>query len=135
MLFKISFMEKPKIKILLMEDYPDLKEFYTGRLRSAGFEILSEDDEERGIELAIKERPDLVILDISLPKAEDFWFIKEAKKHQEISDIPVIILTDLFEEDDINRGMRAGASEYLIRQNFTFAEVVDKIKKHVSMKS
>lgn len=127
-------MEKPKIKILLMEDYPDLIEFYSGRLRSAGFEVIHEDDEERGIELAIKERPDVAILDISLPKAEDFWFIKEAKKHQEISAMPVIILTDLFEEEDVKNGMKAGASEYLIRKNFTFAEVIDKIKKHISLK-
>jgi DNA-binding response OmpR family regulator len=122
-------MEKPRIKILLMEDYPDLTEFYVGRLRSAGFEVIPEDDEEQGVKLALKEKPDLVILDISLPKAEDFWFIKEMKKHKEVSAIPVIILTDLFEEDDVNRGMKAGASEYLIRQNFTFAEVVDKIKE------
>jgi two-component system, OmpR family, alkaline phosphatase synthesis response regulator PhoP len=122
-------MEKPKIKILLMEDYPDLTEFYTGRLRSAGFEVVTEDDEDQGMKLALEEKPDLVILDISLPKAEDFWFIKEMKKHQEISAIPVIILTDLFEEGDIDRGMKAGASEYLIRQNFTFAEVVGKIKE------
>lgn len=117
-----------------MEDYPDLIEFYSGRLRSAGFEVIHEDDEERGIELAIKERPDVAILDISLPKAEDFWFIKEAKKHQEISAMPVIILTDLFEEEDVKNGMKAGASEYLIRKNFTFAEVIDKIKKHISLK-
>jgi DNA-binding response OmpR family regulator len=127
-------MEKSKIKILLMEDYPDLTEFYTARLRAADFDVISEDDEDRGIELALKEKPNLAILDISLPKSEDFWFIQEVKKHKEISAMPVIVLTDLFEKSDIERGIKAGASEYLIRQNFTFAEVVDKIKEVLSKK-
>ena len=122
-------MEKEKKKILLLEDYPDLIEYYTGRLRLAGFEVISEADEERGVELALKERPDLAILDISLPKADDFWFLSEIKKHAEISNLPVIILTDLFEKNDVKRGIEAGASDYLIRQNYTFVEVVDRIKK------
>lgn len=122
-------MEKKKIKILLLEDSSDLTEFYVGHLQAAGFEVLIEDDEAQGLELALKEKPDLAILDISLPKADDFWFIIEVKKHREISNMPVVVLTDLYEEVDIKRGLQAGASAYLVRQNFTFAEVVDKINE------
>jgi DNA-binding response OmpR family regulator len=64
-----------------------------------------------------------------LPKAEDFGFLNEMKKHQEISAVPVVVLTDLFEEDDIKRGLEAGAVEYLVREKFTFAEVIDKINE------
>jgi DNA-binding response OmpR family regulator len=64
-----------------------------------------------------------------LPKEEDFRFIGEIKKHEEISTMPVIILTDLSKEEDIKKGMEAGASEYLIRKNFTFAEIIDKINE------
>ena len=66
---------KTKPKILLLEDYPDVIEFYVGRLREAGFAVLVEDDEDLGMEAAKKEKPDLIILDISLPKTEDFAFI------------------------------------------------------------
>jgi DNA-binding response OmpR family regulator len=118
-----------KPKILLLEDYPDLIEFYVGRLREAGFATIVEDDEDRGLELAGKEKPDLVILDISLPKTDDFGFIIALKKDPKIASIPVIVLTDLSGEDDVKKGLTAGASAYLVRGNFTFAEVIDKIKE------
>jgi DNA-binding response OmpR family regulator len=121
--------KEAKQKILLLEDYPDLIEFYVGRLREAGFEVIVEDEEDQGIELARQAKPDLIILDISLPKTDDFGFIVALKKDPALASIPVIILTDLFGEADIENGMKAGASEYLVRANFTFAEVIDKIKE------
>jgi DNA-binding response OmpR family regulator len=125
---------KLKPKILLLEDYPDLIEFYVERLKEAGFEVLVEDDEDRGIETAKKEKPDLIVLDISLPKSEDFAFISDLKKNVKTALIPVIILTDLSSEEDVRKGMEAGASEYLIREKFTFVEVIDKIKETLNHK-
>jgi two-component system alkaline phosphatase synthesis response regulator PhoP len=118
-----------KVKILLLEDYPDLISFYVGRLQDAGFEVLTENDEDQGLELALKFKPDLIILDISLPKADDFGFIQEMKKHPEIAATPVVILTDLFSEEDVKRGLASGASLYLIREKFTFIEIIDKLKE------
>jgi len=112
-----------------MEDYPDLIEFYVGRLREAGFEVLVESDEDQGMETVKKEKPDLIIFDISLPNDEDFKFISHLKKDEEVARIPVVVLTDLSGEADVKRGIEAGASEYLIRENFTFVEVIDKIKE------
>ncbi|HTX86486.1 MAG TPA: response regulator [Candidatus Nanoarchaeia archaeon] len=121
--------KKEAPKILLLEDYPDLLGFYSSRLREAGFDLRVESDEDHGLAVALREKPDLIILDISLPKAEDFWFIKETKKHPEIADVPVVILTDLAAPEDIAAGKKAGASAYLIRDNFTFAQVIAKIKE------
>ncbi|MDD5527506.1 MAG: response regulator [Patescibacteria group bacterium] len=118
-----------KLKILLLEDYPDFIEFYVTKLKEAGFEVIVESDEDHGLEMALKEKPDLIVLDISLPKAEDFGFIKEMKKHPEIAATPAVILTDLSSENDIAAGQAAGAAEYIVRDNFTFAEVIDKIKE------
>jgi DNA-binding response OmpR family regulator len=128
-----------KPKILLLEDYPDLIEFYFARLKEAGFAVTVENDEDHGMETALKEKPDLIILDISLPEAEDFGFIKEMKKHPEIADTPVVILTDLSSEEDVKNGLAMGAKEYFVRDNLTFNEVIAKIKevvdKHKSMKA
>jgi DNA-binding response OmpR family regulator len=123
---------KDKLKILLLEDYPDLIEFYYSRLVEAGFAVIVENDEDRGLETALEEKPDLIILDISLPKADDFGFIKEKKKHSEIAETPVMVLTDLSAESDIRDGLAAGAAEYIVRSNFSFAEVIDKIKKIIN---
>jgi DNA-binding response OmpR family regulator len=126
---KISDNDKPKI--LLLEDYPDLIEYYFARLTEAGFAVTVESDEDHGLKQALKEKPDLVILDISLPQADDFGFIGEMKKHPEIADVPAVILTDLSAREDVAAGLKAGAVEYFVRDDFTFAEVIAKIKEVV----
>jgi DNA-binding response OmpR family regulator len=124
-----EIIEKPNAKILLLEDYSDLIPFYRKRLIEAGFDILVENDEKQGMETAVKEKPDLIILDISLPEVDDFDFIKEAKKNKEIAKIPIVVLTDLSAPEDFALGLAAGASDYFIRDDFTFTEVIDKIRE------
>ncbi|MDD4901781.1 MAG: response regulator [Patescibacteria group bacterium] len=120
---------KDKPRILLLEDYPDLIEYYFAKLTEAGFAVDVESDEDHGLSQVLKDKPDLVILDISLPKADDFGFIREMKKHPEIAGVPVLILTDLADEKDVEAGLKAGASVYLVRDDFAFAQVIDKIKE------
>jgi DNA-binding response OmpR family regulator len=124
-----------KPKILLLEDYPDFLEFYRRRLIEAGFAVTVESDENHGLHSAMVDKPDLIILDISLPQAEDFGFIKEIKKHLELADVPVIVLTDLSSQESVDEGLAVGASEYLVRNDFTFAQVIDKIKEVINHKS
>jgi DNA-binding response OmpR family regulator len=121
--------DKKKLKILLLEDYPEMISFYTGKLKEAGFDVIAESDEDHGLTLVQEEKPDLVILDISLPKSDDFAFIKELKKNSKIAAIPVVVLTDLSAQENIDEGINAGAADYLVRDYFTFAEVIDKIKQ------
>ena len=124
--------DNDKPKILLLEDYPDLIEYYFAKLIEAGFEVVVESDEDNGLKQALKRKPDLVILDISLPKADDFGFIKEMKKHPEIADLPVLVLTDLAAQEEVDAGLAAGASAYLVRDDFTFDEVIAKIKEVIA---
>jgi DNA-binding response OmpR family regulator len=127
-----EIVKKDKFKILLLEDYPDLIAFYSVKLSEAGFLVIVETDEESGITATLKEKPDLVILDISLPHTHDFWFIEEIKKNQEIAATPVVVLTDLSAEEHVKAGLAAGASEYLVRDNFSFAEIIVKIKEVIN---
>jgi DNA-binding response OmpR family regulator len=122
-------MTENKSTILLLEDYSDLIPFYYKRLLEAGFDVLVESDESQGMETALKKKPDLIILDISLPEVDDFYFIKKAKKNKEIAGTPIVVLTDLSTQEDINSGLAAGASDYFVRDKFTFTEVIDKIKE------
>jgi DNA-binding response OmpR family regulator len=122
-------INRQKPKILLLEDYPDFLEFYKNRLKEAGFVVTVESDEDHGLQSAIADKPDLIVLDISLPQAEDFGFIKEIKKRPELADVPVVVLTDLSSQESIDEGLAAGASEYFVRDDFTFAQVIDKIKE------
>ena len=122
-------MSEEKKKILLMEDYPDLIPFYRQRLTEAGFAVEVENDEVAGMKAALKCKPELIIFDISLPENEDFGFIREIKKNPITKAIPVAVLTDLSAPEDVKAGLSAGACEYFVRDDFTFAEVIDRIKE------
>jgi len=122
-------MNEVKKKLLLLEDDPHLISVYSYQLTGDGFNVLTADDEDEGLELALKEKPDIIILDISLPKNEDFGFIKEVKNNSEIANTPIVILTDLYSEEDIKNGLAYGACDYLVRDRISFSEVIEKIKK------
>jgi len=125
---------KAKRKILLLEDYPDLIPFYRKRLSEAGFDVYVESDEASGMKMALKNKPDLIIFDISLPENDDFDFIKQAKKNLKIAKIPIVVLSDLSAPEEVKAGVAAGASEYFVRDDFTFAEVIDRIKEIIGSK-
>ena len=118
-----------RLKILLLEDDPYFFELYANRLRGGGFNVLTEADEDGGMEIAIKEKPDVIVLDISLPNDDDFSFIVNLKERPEISNIPVIILTDLNDNYNKKRGLSLGAADYLIRDEIDFSEIIESIKK------
>jgi len=82
-------------KILFVEDEPNLQKAIGEVLKQEGFEILAALDGEQGLNLAKKEKPDLILLDLILPKKDGFEVLKELKESEEMKDIPVIVLTNL----------------------------------------
>ena len=121
-------MAKETIKILLVEDDTFLVEMYTTKFELEGFEVVSAEDGKRGLELAKKENPDVILLDILMPKMDGFEVLDELKKEAVTKDIPVILLTNLGQQDDIKKGFEKGAVGYLVKAHFMPSEVVDKIK-------
>jgi DNA-binding response OmpR family regulator len=121
-------------RVLLLEDDPYFFELYSNRLRGGDFEVLAEADEDEGLKKALAEKPDAIILDISLPKEDDFSFIHNLKQYSEASSIPIVILTDLDDDDSKKRGFSLGASDYLVRDEVSFSDIAESVKK-VSVKS
>ncbi|MBD3359789.1 MAG: response regulator [Candidatus Buchananbacteria bacterium] len=118
-----------KIKILLIEDDSFLVEMYTTKFELEGFEVVSAEDGKKGLEMVKKENPDIILLDILMPKMDGFAVLDALKKDEEVADIPVILLTNLGQKDDVKKGFEKGAVGYLIKAHFMPSEVVDKIKK------
>ena len=114
-------------KILLVEDDPFLVDIYTTKLREEDFEVVVADDGDKALELVEKEKPDLVLLDIVLPNKDGWEILKEVKTKNK--KIKVIILSNLGQKEEVEKGMRLGAEKYLIKSNFTPSEVVEEIKK------
>ncbi len=120
---------KKKIKVLVVEDDSFLAGIYTTKLGLEGFEVLSAGDGEAGLRIAKKDLPDIMLLDILMPKMDGFEVLDALKKDPATSHIPVIILTNLGQKEDVERGLKGGAVDYLIKAHFVPADTVAKIRK------
>lgn len=120
----------PEIKktILIIEDDKFLRELIARKLKKEGFAISEAVDGEKGLKKTKTEKPDLVLLDLILPGIDGFEVLAEIKKDHIAAEIPVIILSNLGQKDDIERGLKLGAVDYLIKAHFTLGEIIKKIK-------
>ncbi len=122
-------MPKDKIKILLVEDDSFLLGMYATKFEMEGFKVIMAEDGEKAVRLALKELPDIILLDIILPKVNGFEVLRQVKAASATANIPVLLLTNLSQKDEIEQGLKMGAEDYLIKAHFMPSEVVDKIKK------
>ncbi len=116
-------------KILIVDDDTFLSGIYATKLDLEGFQVVSAHDGEEGIKVAQKEKPDLILLDVLMPKLDGFEARKRLKADPGTKDIPGIMLTNLGQKEDIEKGLEDGAVDYLIKAHFVPAEAVAKIKK------
>lgn len=122
-------MTSKKIKILLVEDDPFLLNMYATKFEIEDFQVVVAEDGDKGYKAAVKELPDIILLDVMLPKMNGFEVLEKIKSDKTVKDIPVILLTNLSQKNEIDRAMNLGAVDYLIKAHFMPSEVVDKIKK------
>ncbi|MCK5319876.1 response regulator [Candidatus Parcubacteria bacterium] len=117
------------IKILLIEDDPFLLSMYSIKFEAEGFVVVSADDGEKGLEAAKKTDSDIILLDILMPKMNGFEVLEKLKADERTRKIPIILLTNLNQKDEIEKGLILGADDYLIKAHFMPSEVVTRIKK------
>ncbi len=122
-------------RIVLIEDDEILSKVLYSELSDAGFKVAQAFDGEAGLALVRSERPDLVLLDLVMPKKHGFDVLEELKRTPETKAIPVIILTLLGEDEDIKKGLRLGANDYLVKSSHAVAEIVEKIKSFFAKES
>ncbi|HIC92609.1 MAG TPA: response regulator [Syntrophaceae bacterium] len=115
-------------KILIVEDDKFLRELIVRKLKKEGYEIFEVVDGEEGLKKIKELKPDLVLLDLILPTIDGFEVLSKKKDDPEIKKIPVIILSNLGQKEDIEKGLRLGAVDYLVKASFTPQEIVQKIK-------
>ena len=117
-----------KLKIVLIEDDEILAKVVYEELSEADFDVLQAFDGQEGLELARSKKPDLVLLDLILPKKNGFEVLEELKKSPVTHNIPVIVLTMLGRDDDIKKGLRLGANDYIVKSQHAVGEIVEKVK-------
>jgi len=116
-------------KILIIEDDQRINKVYTAKLLIEGIEVSTALDGEEGLRRIYNEKPDLILLDLMLPKKSGFEILKEIKKDEKIKDIPVLILSNLAQEKEIEEGLALGAQDYLVKTNYSIQQVMERIKK------
>ena len=99
-------------KILYVEDNPDNVYMLTRRLKKKGFELIIASDGQEGIDMAIEESPDLILMDLSLPTMDGWTATAEIKKIEEVKDIPIIALSAHAMPEHRDRAIKAGCSDY-----------------------
>ncbi len=115
-------------KILVVEDDRFLKELIVQKLEKENYQVAEAIDGEEAITMTKKEKPDLILLDLILPKVNGFKVLEKIKEDASTSQIPVIILTNLGQKNDVEKGLKLGAVDYLIKAHFTPNEIINKIK-------
>jgi len=114
--------------ILIVEDDKFLRELIVRKLIQEDFSTSEAIDGEDGIKKIKEEKPDLVLLDLILPGIDGFEVLLKMKEDISLAQIPVIILSNLGQKDDVERGFKLGAVDYLIKAHFTPGEIIEKIK-------
>lgn len=124
-----------KLKIVLVEDDEVLSKVLGEELKESGFDVFRAFAGDEGLKLAKSKKPNLILLDLMLPKMHGFEVLTELKKDPEVKDIPVMILTMLGSDDDIKKGLSLGANDYVVKSQHAVGEIVDKIKDFFSDES
>lgn len=118
-------------KVLIVEDDKFLNKILSLRLEKSGFEVETSFDGEEAMEKIKANQIDLIVLDLIIPKKDGFEILEEIKKIKKDRKIPTVILSNLGQESDVERGLALGAIDYIIKTETPLSEAIVKIKNHL----
>jgi DNA-binding response OmpR family regulator len=116
-------------KVLLIEDDTFLVEIYKKKFEENGFSFESASDGDEGLRKLKDNKPDVLLLDIVLPNFDGWEIIRKVKKDEQFKDLKTVILSNLGQKGEVEKGIELGASKYLIKAHYTPTEVVEEVKK------
>jgi DNA-binding response OmpR family regulator len=116
-------------KILIVEDDSALRDIYSTRFTAEGFNVVTASDGEMALTVAVKEKPDLIVLDVMMPKISGFDVLDILRATPETKDCKIVMMTALSQESDIERGKALGVDEYLVKSQVTLTDAVERVKQ------
>jgi len=124
-------MAEKKTTVLIIEDEESLAAMYAAKFDKEGFNVVTASDGSDGIDKAKSSSPDIILLDIILPKKDGFMVLKELKEDAKTKNVKVLMLSNLGQDEDVSKGKKLGAEDYLVKANLTPAQIVDKVKQYL----
>jgi DNA-binding response OmpR family regulator len=121
-------MEEKNKKILIIEDDPFLSDMYATKFQLKGYKVNLSKNGEEAMEEIKKEKPAIILLDILMPKMDGYEFLGKLKRDERLKDIPVVIMTNLGQKKEVEKGLELGADDYIIKAYFTPKEVIEKVE-------
>lgn len=126
-------MAKYDKKILIVEDESDMREALHDKLTLEGFNVLESNNGEEGLETALREHPDLILLDIIMPKMGGLEMLEKLQTDAWGKDAKVIVLTNLVDNNQVARAVKKGSYDYLVKSDWKIADVVAKIRERLGI--
>lgn len=121
--------DKKDVFILVIEDDKFLRELLVHKLASEGFDVQNAIEAGSAFQVLSERKPNIILLDLILPGVDGFEILSRIKADPKISDIPVVILSNLGQKEDLDKAMALGAKDFMVKANFTLDEIVDKVHK------
>jgi DNA-binding response OmpR family regulator len=121
-------------RVLLVEDDQFLRELLDRKLKSEGFNVQTAIEGESALAQVKEFKPEIVLLDIILPGTDGFSILEQLKSDDEVSKTPVVMLSNLGQKDDVDKGMKLGAVGYLVKAHFTPGDIVAKVNEILNLK-
>lgn len=126
--------ENTSKKLLIVDDEVQLLTILVDQFTKEGFNVLSAKDAKSGIDLAIKEKPDLMIIDVIMPEMDGLAMLEELRKHPETKEIPAIILSNLSDPQTTAKALKFGVYDHLVKTDWDVADLISRVKEKVGMK-
>jgi DNA-binding response OmpR family regulator len=128
---KINKKSAERQSVLIVEDDNFLLSMYKAKLELENYNVFVATNGEIGLKMIKEKKPNLILLDIIMPKMNGFEVLKAVKEDKELKKIPIIMLTNLGQKEDVQKSFKLGADEYLIKAHFLPSEVIEKVKKFI----
>ncbi len=124
--------ENNKSKILIIEDETALLELLSDKFTDSGFRVFSSETGEEGMRLALSKHPDIILLDIILPKMDGLTMLKKLRLDKWGKEVPVIILSNLNDQEKVSEAMRIGVYDFLVKSNVKLTDMVEEVREALS---
>ncbi|HSX47547.1 MAG TPA: response regulator [Patescibacteria group bacterium] len=119
-------------KILIVEDEEALLEVLKERFEAEGFEVYISKDGEDGLKVAIEKKPDIILLDIIMPKLDGLSMLKKLRQSEEGKNTRVVVLTNVNDTKEVNEALALGAKDFLVKSDWIISDLIVTVRKHLS---